>query len=280
MMERGSETKTFLDANMAMSEIHQRQIIVDFLIPQFQDHRILNAIESIIQHPEAERFRIVVLDGGRNHDLQRKIAMRLRSCDIHRVAADCGIYDALNTGLKLASAPWIGWLGSDDLLANSFSCEPLLQAMPMNGFVAFTTLFFRESDGKITRVYQPSDSAWLRRNGFHLPHFSTFVRTAVARRIIFDVTQRNFADQLYMAALESDNVGCVQQSVSTLMCEGGLSNSSRVSIIKTNVDVFNAMRSHKSAFSAAFYVLMKLLYKTSQTVSARLVNKTIGDYVK
>jgi glycosyltransferase involved in cell wall biosynthesis len=252
--------------------------IVDFLIPQFQDPRIINAIESIKQHREADNLRIVVLDGGRDQALQQKIAASLRPHDIHRVAPDRGIYDALNMGLQTATAPWIGWLGSDDLLASGFSCKPLTTAANATSFVAFTTLFFRESDGKVTRVYQPAQSAWLRRNGFHLPHFSTFVRTAVAREIAFDIAQKNFADQLYMATLEDAHTGSVETSVSTLMCEGGLSNSSNLSIMKTNADVFAAMRSRKSAVSAAFYVMMKLQYKIWQTISARLSAKNISSY--
>jgi len=254
-------------------------ILVDFLIPQFRDPRIVSAIGSIKQHRDAKTFRIIVLDGGHDQELQRTIAANLRPHDIHRIASDRGIYDALNIGLKTASAPWIGWIGSDDLLAKGFSCEPLINAPSSTSFVAFTTLFFRESDGRVTRAYQPARSAWLRRNGFHLPHFSTFVRTAVARQISFDISQKNYADQLYMAALEDNHEGSVQQSISTLMCEGGLSNSSKLSIIKTNVDVFVAMRSRKSIFSAALYVMMKLQYKIWQKVSARYSGKKISSYV-
>jgi glycosyltransferase involved in cell wall biosynthesis len=252
--------------------------LVDFLVPQFQDHRIIRAIRSITHHPEADRFRIILLDGGRDATLQAAVAAELRSRDIHRVAPDKGIYDALNTGLDMATAPWIGWIGSDDLLASTFSGGHLADAPEGAAFVAFTTLFFNDTDGAVLRVYRPSDSRLLRANGFHLPHFSTFIRTEVARTIRFDIHQRNFADQLYMQELEAAHLGKVVDAVSTLMCAGGISNSSSATILRTNAEVERAIATRIGPIRSKLYVGLKLLYKVGQTLPAKLKPTTIAAY--
>lgn len=252
--------------------------LVDFLIPQFQDPRIIRAIRSITRHPEAHRFRIILLDGGRDPTLQAAIATELRSHDIHRIAPDKGIYDALNTGLGIATAPWIGWIGSDDLLASTFSGRNLVDVAESTSFVAFTTLFFDDGDGTVLRVYRPSQSRLLRTNGFHLPHFSTFIRTEVARTIRFDIHQRNFADQLYMHELEAAHHGQVVEAVSTLMCAGGISNSSPSTILRTNAEVERAIATQIGPVRSKLYVGLKLLYKVGQTLPAKLKQTTIAAY--
>ncbi len=252
--------------------------LVDFLIPQFQDPRIIRAIRSITHHPEADRFRVILLDGGRDTNLQAAVAAELRGQDVHRIAPDKGIYDALNTGLDLATAPWIGWIGSDDLLASTFSAHHLAEAPGSTAFVAFTTLFFNDADGAVLRVYRPSESRLLRTNGFHLPHFSTFIRTEVARTIRFDIHQRNFADQLYMHELEAAHDGHVVDAVSTLMCAGGISNSSSSTILRTNREVERAIATRIGSIRSKFYVGLKLLYKVGQTVPAKLKPATIAAY--
>jgi glycosyltransferase involved in cell wall biosynthesis len=252
--------------------------LVDFLIPQFQDPRIIRAIRSITHHPEADRFRIILLDGGRDATLQAAVAAELRSHDIHRIAPDKGIYDALNTGLDMATAPWIGWIGSDDLLASTFSGRHLADAPAETAFVAFTTLFFNDADGAVLRVYRPSDSRLLRTNGFHLPHFSTFIRAEVARTIRFDIHQRNFADQLYMHELEAAHHGHVVEAVSTLMCAGGISNSSSSTILRTNAEVERAIATRIGPVRSKLYVGLKLLYKVGQTIPAKLNPTTIAAY--
>lgn len=254
------------------------QPLVDFLIPQFQDPRIIRAIRSITHHPESDSFRIILLDGGRDPILQAATAAELRSTDIHRVAPDKGIYDALNTGLQMAAAPWIGWIGSDDLLASTFSGRRLADAAEATAFVAFTTLFFNDEDGAVLRVYRPSESRLMRTNGFHLPHFSTFIRTEVARTIQFDVHQRNFADQLYMHELEAAYHGQVVDAVSTLMCAGGISNSSSSTILRTNLEVERAISTRIGPIRSKLYVALKLLYKVGQTLAAKLKPTTIASY--
>ena len=252
--------------------------LIDFLIPQFQDWRIIDAISSIIDHPEASRFRIVVLDGGRDAALHDRVATILRAGDVHRVALDRGIYDALNAGLALATAEWVGWIGSDDLLSSSFSTAPLDRAANSTHFVSYVTLFFRAVDGVVTRVYQPVRSRLLRRNGFHLPHFSTFIRTAAVQTMTFDIAQKNFADQLFMDELESRFAGSVSDNVATLMCEGGLSNSSWLGVIKTNLDVAKAVRGKRGYVGSVIYVGLKLMYKSAQRVAALGRPRNIAAY--
>lgn len=254
-------------------------ILVDFIIPQFEDHRIIQSIRSITLHAEGPRFRIIVQDGGSNLILQKKIKNELRAHDIHVIEADGGIFDAINKAKKTASAPWIGWLGADDLLAPSFRVQRLENAKPSVEFLSYATFFFDEKTGRISRVYRPVACRSLRIAGFHLPHFSTFLRLHVFQSQSFSISERNYADQIYFYELESKFSGLTTKDVSTFMAQGGASNDSFMGIISTNKKVYAAMSKRRARAGAATYVILKLFYKSFQRLSAILLAKKIENFL-
>ena len=245
------------------------QPFIDFIIPSFNDSRILRAVRSITAHRESAKFKILIQDGGSDDRLLELLQALLRPQDQVFQERDRGVFDALNKALEKVTAPWVGWIGSDDLLASTFDPASLAHAPSDCALVSWATAFFDEPSMRVTRLFVPVASPWLRKQGAHLPHFSTFVRREAARSERFQADQKNFADQAYFLALERRYRVQVRRQISTYMAAGGVSNASAKGILETNLTVAKALRGEKGRVGATIFVLVKLVYKLVQVMAAR-----------
>jgi glycosyltransferase involved in cell wall biosynthesis len=88
---------------------------ISFVIPSFNDPRILETIASIrATNVPNENTEIIIQDGGSNESLLKAIASRLTQTDKLISKIDDGIFDAINMGVAAASGHYILTLGSDD----------------------------------------------------------------------------------------------------------------------------------------------------------------------
>jgi glycosyltransferase involved in cell wall biosynthesis len=237
--------------------------LIDFIVPHHNDERVLRAIDSIRNHSSSNRFRIILMDTGYNVELSVKIKQSLRSIDIYVCGSDRGIFDAINKGVALASAEWVGWLGADDLLYRGFNIGFLDREASRN-VISYGTVFFSPATRKISRVFFAPASRLLRISGAHVPHFSTFIKSNVAKKFSFSVEYKNFSDQLYFLNIESHESVYVTDQVSTLMSTGGLSNKSVMGVINTNLKLYFALHKQIGLFRSSLFVAVKLLFKMYQ----------------
>ena len=246
----------------------KKTFLIDFIIPHFKDPRIIRTIKSIIHHKKSDLFRIIIQDGGINSRLDISIGKYLRAHDLHIKERDLGIFDALNKGLLRAKSPWVGWMGADDMLSPDFDILPILQADKGIGFISYTTLFFRDGKKVASRIFKPQSSSLLRRLGCHVPHFSTFVKTPLAKKVKFNINLKIFADQIFFYDIERVSKGVILHSCSTYMCEGGTSNKSYLQILQTNLDIYRTFKGRCNPVYSFAYVVIKIIYKLIQTLSA------------
>jgi len=242
---------------------------IDFLIPHHNDERIIRAIYSIHNNPYSNNFRIIVLDTGFNKSLSNLISNTIRQDDIHIIERDNGIFDALNKGLDISNSEWVGWIGADDLIAKEFNPKEIFSLSIKYAAISYTTVFFSENRRSITRIYKPINNKFLRMNGAHVPHFSTYVRTNIAKKIKFDLAWGNFADQKFFYLIEKYYHIKPLACVSTLMSSGGTSNYSFISIIKMNLNVFLNYSRFTNFLHAFIYIKIKLLYKLTQKINLK-----------
>ena len=89
---------------------------LSFVIPSFQDIRILETIESIhkIDVPSSDCIEIIVQDAGSSNEILDKIKNKLKKNDKLFLEKDKGIFDGINKGLKNTTGDLIATLGTDD----------------------------------------------------------------------------------------------------------------------------------------------------------------------
>ena len=238
--------------------------LVDFIIPTFGDTRVIDAIKSIKNHKCSDSFRIIVKDGCNKKSYINFVLKHLREWDIIISNRDKGIFDALNTGLDLVNAQWVGWLGADDYLSSEFSSS-YLRKTSMSA-VSFCTLFVN-NESKIIRTYKPCKSRKLRKLGFHLPHFSTFIRSNKLTNHRFNLKYGIVSDILFFIFLEQKklDVKIYRNVVSTYMLAGGTSNKSFKRIIQNNWKLIKFLKEFKySNLECYLFIFNKILYKIMQ----------------
>ena len=140
--------------------------LLTIIVLSYNDLRIFRAINSIISHPSASQILIHVQDAGSRPELIHHVKLILRQEDTFSSEPDFGIFDGLNKAVSTVTTPWLGWIGSDDLISPTFQFNQLQYCK--TSIISFSTLFFDSVLHKISRLYFVVPSPLLRKLGFHL----------------------------------------------------------------------------------------------------------------
>lgn len=240
------------------------------IIPSFNDLRILRAIRSVREFDDVGVVAIVVVDGGSRPEVIAAIAGSLSAQDVLISGPDRGIFDGLNKGLQAVQTPFIGWIGSDDLFSGEVRASMVIDRLEHHDLFVANTVHF--VDGKVTRVTHSWPSRLrLARYGLNNPHFSTFGRSDLLMRERFSLGLRGSDIEYFLKVFRRVPRVTTSSKVCTLMEEGGFSNSSFRSIVKTNLELYNVYRANGSAIGAAFAIAMKLGYKACSAALFKVV---------
>lgn len=233
---------------------------LSIIIPSYNDPRILRAIDSIRDFDDGGLVSIVVIDGGSKQALIDDIASKLSTQDILVSEPDKGIFDALNKGLAASNTDYIGWIGSDDTFSGDIKAsEVILNLESCDLFIANTAHVHGDTVTRITHSWPSRHN--LARLGLNNPHFSTFGRSALLKRERFPLNLRGADIEYFLCIFRHKPMVRTTSKISTFMEEGGFSNSSYKSIIKTNAELYSVYKTHVSAPIAALAVATKLGYK-------------------
>lgn len=177
--------------------------------------------------------------------------IRAHSCRPHRCVSerDRGIYDALNKGIALAGGDVIGFLHSDDTLADSAVLARIAHAFEdptVDAVYGDLDYVDRADRSKVIRRWrsQPFKPSLLK-DGWMPAHPTLYVRAEVYRRIgHFDVNYRISADYLSVLQMFSQPSfkAAYLDSVLVKMCTGGISNRSIKTIARKSAEDLKALR--------------------------------------
>lgn len=249
-------------------------IEIDIIIPVLNDLRVLDTIKSVRFFDDAQCVRMVIMAGASSETFLSKVRPLLRPVDVLNTDADEGIFDALNKGMALCTAPVIGWLGGDDtfsgnIRASDVICEFADQATDI---LVYSTEYHVEN--KVTRHLS---SRWSQPKfvplGFHNPHFSTFLsnrvyalhtfpRTAGAPNQFSDITF--FVDLLRTYRVVTRNVVC------TYMAEGGSASGTAGAVWQSAKRRFKLYRKRFGIISGIVAPAVNLSWKMSSALRYKL----------
>ncbi len=219
-----------------------------------------------------QRLQHVVIDGASTDGTLDVLQAHCNQLAVLRSEPDCGIYDALNKGLALATGDVVGFLHADDLYAHPQVLHRVAQAFadPFVSAVYGDLQYVRQHDTThVVRHWRsspatPTRLAW----GWMPPHPTLYVRRSWYPRIGgFNTQYRIAADYLSILQLFSQPgfKATYLPEVLVTMRLGGASNRSLKAVLRKTAEDWRALRQTRvGALGGVGALVWKNLSKLSQ----------------
>lgn len=228
---------------------------------------IAQAIESVFSQQHAD-IELIVVDGASTDGTREVLARYSSKIAVLVSEPDQGIYDALNKGIGLATGDIVGFLHSDDLLADEAAITRVVACMKDSTVDAVygDLVYVRKNDpAQVVRAWRagPFNRTSLAR-GWMPPHPTFYARRSVYERLgNFDTTFRIAADYDCMLRFLKAGI-CVSYipHLQVRMRVGGASNRSLANIVRKSREDFRALR--KNEIGAVVALVCKNLRKLPQ----------------
>lgn len=247
---------------------------LSFVIPSYEDERILETIQSIkkIDAPK-DSIEIIVQDGGSNKKLLNKIENTLTNNDKLIVEKDYGIFDGINRGLKNSSGNLIATLGTDDRVL--YLDYNLLLSKFNKGFNFIQyDIEYTDSKWKPLRFWKARKlSSFRYALGVQHAHFGLICSPEVYKETgYFNTKNKVNADYefFYKCTYQKRNI-IVQDVISNVFVQmklGGNSSSNLKSIIKANFKILKFILQNNPIL--IFGLILKPLYKIQEFILSKL----------
>ena len=209
-------------------------------------HVIERAIRSI-QSQDYPHIQLIVVDGQSTDGTLDILSNILRDNDILISEADCGIYDALNKGIKLATGDIVGVLHSDDFYKNNSVLSKIAGFFNSSAtdLVYGDVEFFSENKPSVSVRKYVSGVFSLRRLawGWMPAHPAIFLRRQLFSLVgPYKLDYKIAADYEFLCRLLTYKkiISLYIPEVLVRMAVGGLSTSGIKSTIILNREVFRA----------------------------------------
>lgn len=185
---------------------------------------------------------------------------------------DKGIYDAMNKGIKIATGDIISFLNSDDFYANDyvlsrvatiFSNNPTLHA-------CYADLIYTDKNdiSKNIRYWKSNEfMPGLFSKGWCPPHTTFFVRRSIYEKFgNFNLKYTIASDvELMIRFLEVQKINvCYIHELWIKMRIGGTTNKSFKNILRQNMEVLNALKSHNLVYNWVIFFIYKIISRSLQ----------------
>ena len=234
---------------------------------------IAHTLDSFAKQNWAER-ELIVVDGGSTDGTQAIVEKMAASspAPIRIVSEpDKGLYDAMNKGFALYSGDAIGFLNSDDVLADSSVLSRVARGLKSHQMVYGHLNFVEDHLSKTVkrrwRSTMPPKSGFI--SGWMPAHPTFYVRREVAESVgRFSLTYRTAADYDWMlraCELAHYDIGLIDHLMIEMMT-GGQSTSSLQSYVKHNIEALRVRRSHYQTGIVDYALIAKPLSKLSQFI--------------
>tara|TARA_B110000003_G_scaffold37911_1_gene34691 strand:- start:1237 stop:1995 length:759 start_codon:yes stop_codon:yes gene_type:complete len=247
---------------------------LSFVIPSFQDERILETIESIkkIKAPK-NAIEIIVQDGGSDKQLLNKIENLISANDKLIVENDHGIFDGINRGLKNTSGDLIATLGSDDRV---FFLDYFLLLSKFKQGINFIQydIEYTDSKWKPLRFWKARKLSLLRYAfGVQHAHFGLICSPEIYKELgYFNTENKVNADyEFFYKCTVSKSSLIIQDVIPDVFVQmklGGNSSSNIRAVSKANIRIFKFIL--KTNPLLIFGLFLKPIYKLQEFLLSKL----------
>lgn len=211
---------------------------------------VASALDSALGQ-DHDAVELVVIDGASTDGTLGVLAEYAARLSVLVSEPDSGIYDALNKGVQRATGDVIGFLHSDDLLADSGTLSRIAAVFtdPDVDAVYGDLLYVRKDNSRqVVRYWQsgsfsPTKLAW----GWMPPHPTLYLRRQVYERFgLFDAQYRIAADYDFILRVLGGGIRVKYlPEVLVKMRVGGASNRSFSNILQKSREDLRALRNNR-----------------------------------
>jgi glycosyltransferase involved in cell wall biosynthesis len=246
------------------------------ILPSYNDARIERAIRSVRCFDDAGIVQLLLIDGGSKPATLDLIRRCLAPGDVLLSEPDKGIFDALNKGLDRADAPYIGWLGSDDLFTGNLRASEVVRCLEQHDLVVANAAHFRGE--YVTRVTHAMPARLgMVRFGLNNPHFATFGSAALLKSERFQLGLRGADIEYFIRIFARGPRVAAINVVATLAEEGGYSTGSYRLMLGSHLELIRVYADATNWLCAAFSYVLKFGYRLSSMAYYRLFRTRARD---
>ena len=213
-------------------------------------HFIESCILSILRQ-NVKDLEIIIIDGLSTDSTHSKLRPLINQNDNIQFYSekDLGIYDALNKGIEKATGEIIGFVHSDDMLADDDILNTILESFKNNnidGIYGDLEYVEKINVKKTIRYWQSCTfNHKLLKKGWALPHPTLYLKKSVYEKHgLFDLDYTIAADYEFMIRIFSDKKFEVSISTKTYIENeiGGVSNKNLKNILLKSQEDYNAIK--------------------------------------
>ena len=221
---------------------------------------------SSIEAQTYENIEYLVVDGGSTDSTLQILENNRRIISKYISEPDNGLYDARNKGLSMASGDVIGFINSDDMLDQATCISEIAKVFENSGaeIVYGDKLYVNpENTEKIERYWQAGAfDIKAYKSGWMTPHLSTYIKKSVYEKFgRFNTDFKIAADyELMLRFIVKNKIRPVYlPMVIARMRSGGISNSSILNILRSNVEVYRSWKINSLHISISIIFIKPLM---------------------
>jgi glycosyltransferase involved in cell wall biosynthesis len=209
---------------------------------------IQTAIESVISQ-DYNDIEYIIIDGNSTDRTDEIINKYKDKISKFISGPDNGIFDAMNTGLKMATGDFVGFLNSDDLYINNSVLSTVMGCFKKYACdIVYGDIYYvrQENPDSIIRKWKTKEFIpGSFKNGWHPPHPAFFVSNHIYKKYgYFDLNFKLAADfEIMLRFLEKEKVSSYYlPQFLVKMRLGGASNKNFKNIFYQNIACYKAFK--------------------------------------
>lgn len=238
---------------------------------------IQDAMNSVLSQ-DYDDLEYIIIDGASvdgTIEVIKDVAERYSKRSIKFISEkDCGIYDAMNKGIGLATGEVVGLLNADDVYVDNLVLKRIADVFADSAVESSYAdlVYVDKSDlNKVIRYWKScnyQDGLFIK--GWAPPHPTFFARRSIYESYgLFDLRYKLAADFELMARfLVKYRIRAVYiPMVLVKMRIGGATNKSVINILKQNLEIYRAGKKNDVKISLTAFVLKKSMDRIIQFIS-------------
>jgi glycosyltransferase involved in cell wall biosynthesis len=244
----------------------EKKLKISVITAVFNREKFIERAILSIKEQDYKNIELIIIDGGSTDGTLDILKCLINEEDVLISEKDCGIYDALNKGIKKASGDIICFLHSDDLFENSnvlFRINELFIKNQVDIVYGNVTFFKINSEHNIFREYvSPIFSKKNLSYGLMPAHPAMFIKKIIFEKHgHFNIMYKIAGDFDWLCRVVSDNsLKYLKVNDNFIKMQyGGASTNGLKSLLLLNKEVMLSLRVNniKSSYFKLFFKYLK-----------------------